>query len=162
MIPSVVKCRGGLKLHRRTTFVKAVNYAAEITGLQKDPGILQIILMDQDNMAELNQAHLNHEGPTDVLTFDLRNDSNAFGNIQDQDDIVAAEIYVCPEVAARYAKEHDLDPSTELLLYVIHGMLHLMGFDDHSEQDIVKMRQAEASTMEKIKARFKTTGFIKP
>ncbi|NLG13843.1 MAG: rRNA maturation RNase YbeY [Lentisphaerae bacterium] len=162
MIPSVIKCRGGLKLHRRTTFVKAVNYAAEITGLQKDPGILQIILLDQGNMAELNQAHLNHAGPTDVLTFDLRNENSAFGDIQDQDEFVAAEIYVCPEVAARYAKEHGLDPSTELLLYVVHGMLHLMGFDDHSEQDAAKMRQAEARTMEKIKARFNTTGFIKP
>src|SRR6202041_2455638 len=48
---------------------------------------------------------------------------------------VLGEIFVCPKAAKLYAKEHDLDPKEELFRYVIHGLLHLIGYDDMTVKD---------------------------
>lgn len=58
------------------------------------------------------------------------------------------EVFVCPQVALTYAKEHNLDPLKELLLYVIHGFLHLIGYDDLSEADQKTMRSKEKESLE--------------
>ena len=116
--------------------------------------------MDAKRMAELNERHLQHHGSTDVLTFDLRNQTD-IPQEDCLDDIVTAEIYICPEVAIQYAREHQLDPSRELLLYAVHGMLHLSGYDDIEEQDRAKMRQAEARVMKRLEEdNISTTGFL--
>ena len=112
-------------------------------------------------MAELNERHLQHHGSTDVLTFDLRNETISIDD-DPQDENVTAEIYICPEVAVQYATEHQLDPSRELLLYAVHGMLHLAGYDDIEDDDRAKMRQAEARVMNKLEEDgVTTTGFLK-
>ena len=56
---------------------------------------------------------------------------------------VLGEIFVCPKVAVEYALENDLDPHKELTLYVIHALLHLIGYDDIDESDRKKMREEE-------------------
>lgn len=70
--------------------------------------------------AELNQRHLQHEGPTDVLTFD-------YGSTPVR---LHGEIFICVTEAIRQAAELGTDWREELLRYVIHGMLHLRGYDD--------------------------------
>ena len=111
-------------------------------------------------MAELNERHLQHHGSTDVLTFDLR-DNSPLPQDESLDDCVTAEVYICPEVAVQYATDHQLDPSRELLLYAVHGMLHLAGYDDIDESDRANMRQAEARVMKKLEEdNASTTGFL--
>lgn len=56
---------------------------------------------------------------------------------------VLGEVFVCPSVAKTYAKEHNGDSHKELTLYVIHGFLHLIGYDDMNEKDEKLMRDAE-------------------
>ena len=80
-------------------------------------------------MRTLNKRYLGHDYVTDVLTFDL-------GDNQ-------AEIIICPAVASANAKTHQTSTDKELLLYAIHGILHLAGYDDHRPEDIVKMRRME-------------------
>ena len=57
------------------------------------------------------------------------------------------EVFVCPQVAITYASEHKIDPLKELLLYVIHGFLHLIGFDDLTEEDQKMMRAKEQESL---------------
>ena len=80
-------------------------------------------------MRAINKKYLKHDYVTDVLTFDL---GSGIG-----------EIIICPQVAQANAKAHQTSTDKEIILYVIHGILHLAGYDDHSPQDILQMRKME-------------------
>jgi probable rRNA maturation factor len=70
--------------------------------------------------AELNQQFLQHEGPTDIITFD-------YGSTADR---LQGELFICVAEAVRQAAEFGTEWNQELHRYVIHGLLHLRGFDD--------------------------------
>ncbi len=93
-----------------------------------------IALVDDPHIAKLNQTHLNHTGPTDVIAFDLRDD---------EQDPIEGEIVVSIDTAAREATARGHGIEAELMLYVIHGTLHLLGYDDHTEQDAKVMHETE-------------------
>jgi probable rRNA maturation factor len=80
-------------------------------------------------MRAINKKYLNHDDVTDVLTFD-------FGD-------TCGEIIICPHVARLQARAHQTSTENEIVLYVIHGILHLAGFDDHGPRDILQMRRME-------------------
>jgi probable rRNA maturation factor len=80
-------------------------------------------------MRALNKEYLGHDYVTDVLTFELGDNSG--------------EIIICPQMAAANAKEYQTSAQQEIILYVIHGILHLAGWDDHREKDILQMRRME-------------------
>ena len=80
-------------------------------------------------MRAVNKKYLKHDHVTDVLTFDL---GEGF-----------SEIIICPQIACANAKAHQTSTEKEIILYVIHGILHLAGFDDHRPKDILQMRKME-------------------
>ena len=94
---------------------------------------LEINLVSPAQMAKVNQRFLQHEGPTDVITFE---GDPAHGT--------AGEICVSADTAAAYAREHRRDFSAELILYLVHGWLHLAGYDDLQPAKKRVMRRAEA------------------
>lgn len=104
--------------------------------------------MDQASMTALNESFVNHEGPTDVITFDFRDEYN----IYEDEEVSAGEIYVCPAVAADRAAEFNNDFDSELMLYIIHGFLHLFGYDDKTDEDQTDMTHAENRSMTWVKA----------
>lgn len=61
------------------------------------------------------------------------------------------EVYICPLVAKTYAVDNNLSPLQELILYVIHGFLHLIGFDDIEPSDEKLMREKEKETIAYLK-----------
>ena len=157
MKTELFKCRGGLPLKNRKRFERMLRLAQEVCGLGAEQGVLQVIMLPKEPMAEMNWEHLKHEGATDVLTFDLRGDTVTLCD----EDAVTAEVYICPEVAVEYAKAHELDASRELALYAIHGMLHLSGQDDIEEADRMEMRRKEAAVMAELeKQGIDFTGFL--
>lgn len=81
----------------------------------------------------LNKQFLDHDEPTDVLTFPLSEGKKLIG-----------EIVVGVEVAAAEAKQRGHDVHDELALYVIHGLLHLCGYDDHTDKECRAMRARES------------------
>jgi len=91
--------------------------------------VLSIVFVGAKRMRAVNLKYLKHDHATDVLTFDL--DENL------------SEIIICPQIAHINAKEHRNSTQKEIILYVIHGILHLAGYDDHSPQDILQMRKME-------------------
>ena len=95
---------------------------------------LSVAVVDDDAIAALHDRYLGLACPTDVLTFDLRDATDAG---------VSGEVVVSAETAARTAAALGHDAESELLLYVIHGILHLLGYDDkNAEQaDVMRTRQ---------------------
>ncbi len=87
-------------------------------------------------MAGLNRRYLQRGGTTDVLSFDL-SEAGRGG--------LSAQLVVCGDVAAAQAAARGLPPQRELMLYVVHGLLHLMGYEDESVRGAAKMhaRQEE-------------------
>jgi probable rRNA maturation factor len=79
---------------------------------------LSLSFVTQEEMAELHQRYMGEEGPTDVLSFPMGEDG------------LLGDVVVCPGAAA--ANSTDLD--AELRLLVVHGVLHLLGYD-HEEDD---------------------------
>jgi probable rRNA maturation factor len=89
---------------------------------------------------ELNRRHLDHDYPTDVLSFLL----------DDTGSRLEGEIVVSADTARREAERYGWRMEDELLLYVVHGALHLVGFDDHEEGERQAMREAEAQLLSRI------------
>ena len=156
MKPHLIKQRGTMELKGRSRLLKVMELAQELAGLGKEQGTLNVIVTRPDAMAEMNEQFLQHQGRTDVLTFDLRGDCDY---AVDEDDCVA-EVYVCPDVAVEYSAKFGTTPSYELTLYIVHGMLHLAGEDDLEDEARASMRLAEKRVMDGIKERFSVEGFI--
>ena len=111
------------------------------------PGLQRVSLsfLRPDRMAEINERHLGHHGPTDVICFDYRDTV-----MPDDDDTPQVELFLCPAVAAREAAKRDLPYSRELTLYIVHGFLHAGGFDDLKPELKRRMRAAERRVCGKL------------
>ena len=83
--------------------------------------LVSITLVDRRTMAGLNRAHLGHRGPTDVISFGFRRATDG--------DPVVGDIYIAPDVARRNAAEQGIPARDELTRLVVHGVLHVIGYD---------------------------------
>lgn len=99
---------------------------------------ISLAIIDDRRMHELNARYLNHDEPTDVLSFLL----------DSRPGYVEGEIIVSAETAIARAGEFGWSAADELLLYVIHGTLHLVGYDDHDPDDRAAMREQEKVYLE--------------
>ena len=90
---------------------------------------LSIALVGDRTMSALHKTYMNIGGPTDVLTFSLESNEG--------------EIVIDVDEARRRAKALAIDPRLEVLLYAIHGMLHLCGYDDRSDNGYRAMHRME-------------------
>ena len=95
--------------------------------------MISLAIVDDEAIHELNRQYLDHDWPTDVLSFVLENTG---GRLE-------GEVILSADTAATVADELGCSPAAEQLLYVVHGMLHLVGFDDKSPEDAQLMRAAE-------------------
>lgn len=144
-------------LKNRELLLKISKSITENSGLNKIlPSMkteLVVILVDDQQIAEINQNFLNHQGPTDVISFDYTKDFDA-KTFFPGEVYTVGELYISIETADRQRVEYNNSLNDEVLLYIIHGILHLCGYDDHKPNDIKKMRNAEKENLEKIKAIF--------
>ncbi len=147
MILSVLKMPSLRKVRNLSSYQKALQTILPETGLpHQAPGEIQFVLVTVPRMVKLNYLHLKHEGPTDVITYDLRPTPDEPIPLLPQELLgipTLAEIYICPEVARRQAPQFQEPPSRELFRYAVHGLLHLAGLDDHTPEDRAAMRAGE-------------------
>jgi probable rRNA maturation factor len=102
------------------------------------PGDLSLVLVDDREMGRLHGAFSGDPAPTDVLAFPLD------GPRPPGSGFPAAEVVLSVETAVREARARRLRPRTEVLLYAVHGILHLRGEDDH---DPVRARRMDRRTL---------------
>lgn len=111
-------------------------------------GELSIAFMNDAKLAEIHDDFMGDSSETDVITF------------PSVDCDLAGEICVSVDRAISQSKEHHTNFSDELSLYLIHGCLHLAGYDDLQDEDIHLMRQAESRLMEHHRQSFTLPKFV--
>ena len=108
---------------------------------------ISIALVDDATMAAIRERYTGLAGPTDVLAFDLRDEAargaKHHGPPIEVQTPIEGEIVVSVDTARRQAACFGADLPTEVLRYVIHGILHLRGLDDHTRAGRARMRRAE-------------------
>ena len=103
-------------------------------------GELSVAVVDDPTIQRLNRQYLQHDYPTDVLAFVL----------EEAESHIEGEIVLSVETAARNGTEYGQSLRNEILLCVIHGALHLVGYADNSPQAVEQMRAAEKQYMKSL------------
>lgn len=87
-------------------------------------------------ICQLHDLYFQDPSLTDCISFPIDDE-------QQQGYRVLGEVFVCPQTAVQYASRHHKDPYLETTLYVVHGLLHLLGHDDMDQRKRRKMKTAE-------------------
>ena len=74
-------------------------------------------------MCKLHRDYFNDSSPTDCISFPI-------DNPVPENYSLMGDVFVCPETALIYSEKHKVNPYQEITLYIVHGLLHLMGYDD--------------------------------
>lgn len=124
-------------LRRTGLFKKAC--AQALKNFRREKAEVNVVFVDEAEILRINKAYLNHHYVTDVISFN-----------HERPPFVCAEpwafgdVYVCYQVARKNAAEFKHTFLQEMMMYAVHGCLHLSGMDDHLPQDRAEMdRRAE-------------------
>lgn len=145
------------RLRNRRLLLRLLHEAAHLSGLDAALGrepraALQVVLVGGRTMARLNAAFLGHQGRTDVLAFALgAAGAGAAADEAGDGPVVVGEIYICPAVAAEAARRFGTSLADECVLYAVHGMLHLAGYDDTTPAARRAMRRAEQRLLRRLR-----------
>lgn len=99
-------------------------------------GMINLIVVSGDEIAQMNKQFRGKEGPTDILTFSYYTPELSSSDI-------AGEIYLCLEKIKFYAQESHKAYTEQLKYIIIHGITHLMGYDHETESDWKRMERIE-------------------
>lgn len=105
----------------------------------KEPGWINICFTDNRLIKKFNAKFLKSGSSTDVLAFNLANSKKTF----------LADIVISTDKAAEQARTFKTTPGYELLLYVAHGLLHILGFGDRTKKQIKLMRKKESEYVDR-------------
>ena len=124
---------------------------------------LSLLFVDELAMSELNERFMEKSGPTDVLAFPIDEtgpigrwpDAGSTGPDRtdpDGDDapLLLGDVVLCPAVAARQAPEHGSTVDDELALLVVHGVLHVLGYDHAEDDEAARMKQRERELLDEF------------
>jgi probable rRNA maturation factor len=118
----------------RASVGRAVRAAA---GEAASKGAVSVAVVGDEEMAALNERHLGHGGPTDVISW----------RYSGEGEPLVAEVVVNGECAAREGAARGHGAEAELLLYVVHGVLHTVGYGDGSSAERAAIRAKEREVM---------------
>ena len=125
--------------------------AALLADLEVENAELGIHLIATPEMTRLNEKFLRHTGPTDVITFNyLVPGSQA----PDPRPKIHGEIFICTDEAIRQARQYGTSWQSEIVRYLVHGILHLLGFDDSRAGARRKMKREENRRLRELSRRF--------
>ncbi len=103
-----------------------------ITSYDKKLGDINYIFCSDEYLRQINIEYLDHDYYTDIITFNYN-----------ENEIVSGDIYISLERVRNNAEKFEVSFHNELQRVVIHGVLHLVGFDDKSDEEKLQMRAAE-------------------
>ncbi|MEX0961555.1 MAG: rRNA maturation RNase YbeY [Simkaniaceae bacterium] len=101
---------------------------------------LSLHFVDKEKISSLHDLYFSDPSPTDCISFPI-------DSPKENPCVFLGEIFICPEVAIEQSQEFNTDPCFELSLYIIHGLLHLLEFDDIEEKEQKIMRQEEKAAI---------------
>ncbi len=106
---------------------------------KKNADSINVVLVDDDYLLDVNKKFLNHNYRTDVISFDLNSGSDIEG-----------EIYVSVDRARVQARRYKVPVSREVLRLIVHGVLHLTGWEDRTRSEKLRMRKRENVFIERF------------
>lgn len=107
---------------------------------------LGVHFVEKEEICRLHQNFFDDPTPTDCISLPIDPPKGA----NEDSYCVLGDLFICPEVALEYANRHQCDPYQELTLYLVHGLLHLIGYDDMDEKNREVMRQAEGRHLKNL------------
>ncbi len=134
-----------LQKHYRIKDSKIKHVVKEVLGKKSNSAKLSFAFVDNDEIKRLNKEYFDSDDVTDVIAFPLDNHKNALNG----------EIVVSVEIAVDTAVKENVDVEGEIILYVVHGLLHLLGYSDVDSDDAVIMHEKESNIL-------KTLGYNMP
>jgi len=102
---------------------------------------IELNFISSDKMVEINKKYLDHNFPTDIITF----------NYSDKNDSLDGEIFICRDVAKENASSFGCSTDDEILRLIIHGFLHLLGYNDILDNEKREMKLKEDTYVNKYK-----------
>ena len=106
---------------------------------KRDTGEISYLFCDDEKILEVNQEYLNHDFYTDIITFDYS-----------EENTISGDIIISLQTVQSNSQMYQTDYSEELHRVIIHGILHLCGLKDSTEEDEKAMRAAENSVLEML------------
>ena len=117
-----------------TGFLKKVAQKTQNVICEKKLGDISLVLVDENKIKEINRKYRHQNRPTDVLSFEGLN-----------------EIFICPDVVKKDAKRQKIPYKTELTRVLIHGILHLAGYEhEKNKKEAGKMRKMEDKILKEL------------
>lgn len=107
---------------------------------------LGVFLVDEAGITVLNETFMRHRGTTDVIALDY---------CEEQPKGIAGDIFVCVDEACIQAKRFRTTWQSEVVRYVVHGLLHLSGYDDRRPADRRRMKETEDGLVAELRRRFR-------
>lgn len=111
-----------------------------IAGVCKDISLsgdsISVIFINDDELAAMHETYLNDPSPTDVITFNLG------------EETIEGEIYISIDMARKQATDFNVSVDEEVIRLIVHGLLHLAGFDDLEEDAKTEMKMYENRLVE--------------
>jgi len=118
---------------------------------------ISLAIVSDEEIHRVNREHLDHDFPTDVISFLYASDQSptskqgeAGSKRRGAGQAIEGELVVSDETARREAPRHDWSAQSELELYVVHGLLHLCGYDDLTPAERRVMRRREREVIARI------------
>lgn len=114
---------------------------------------VSLAIVDDETIHALNRRYLDHDWPTDVISFSLQEEAlppEATPRADLSGKRIDGEIVISSETAARVAAEQGTPAEEEISLYLVHGLLHLCGFDDQTSGDRERMQERQQTHLQKF------------
>ncbi|MFV0339002.1 MAG: rRNA maturation RNase YbeY [Parachlamydiaceae bacterium] len=121
---------------------KAFISAANLYGTLFDEAAVHFV--SEKELCQLHEQFFNDPSPTDCITFPVDSEDTPGYRF-------LGEVFVSPKAALEIVEASGGDPYEETTLYMIHGLLHLLGYNDIKKDDIVEMRKEESKIMNHLK-----------
>jgi rRNA maturation RNase YbeY len=124
-----------IKKRNTSAWIKAV-----AGSYSKTVGEIAYLFCNDDKILEVNRQYLKHDFYTDIITFDYS-----------EEDKISGDIFISLDTVRSNSQKYTTDYQEELYRVIIHGILHLCGLDDGSEDEKKSMREAENSALKLLK-----------
>jgi rRNA maturation RNase YbeY len=122
------------------TGIKTTDWISQtIINEGKTVGEINIIFCNDEYLLKINQEHLTHDYYTDIITFDYS-----------ENTLISGDLFISKDRVEENAEEYKVSFENELNRVIIHGILHLIGYNDKSELEIKEMRTKENYYLDKL------------
>lgn len=108
------------------------------------PGQISVIFCSDPYLLEINRKYLGHDYYTDIITFDYS-----------EGDTISGDLFISVDTVRSNAEYYSADFKDELDRVIVHGVLHLIGYDDHTDEQTAEMRARENHYLERRPVFFK-------